>query len=500
MARIRSWYLKRPVVATIWTAVAAAVVLLGLLSAAQASDQPAFCTTCHEMTPFYDAWSVGPHAGVSCVACHVDAGLAHRVSHKVEALGEVWKHVTENPTFPLPEPAVVPDERCVLCHVNVDIDIAGRSHSEHAGDTACAQCHATVGHDVGNDALMQAGIFDPQAAEVRAGRIVAAVGLGSANLEGHVSVACSSCHDMRATGCASCHQPQHDQRDAACTTCHAPAATWVFDHPAEGTCESCHPRPSGHTQIAVDEACGSCHLNRGADWTFAHPTEPDCTRCHTASAQHTNTGSSRMCTSCHAQIGSSWAFSHPGKTSTCTSCHSRPAGHRSGSCSSCHSAFASTWQFTHPAKSSTCTTCHAKPSDHRSGACTTCHGVGTSWAFTHPGSQSTCTACHSRPAGHSGASCTSCHSTSGGWGFRHPASTSCASCHQAPSNHYGSGCSSCHAASKSWGSASFSHPRVPGGEHSYRSFSCSSCHPSGYASYSCTRCHGPEGPDDEEDD
>jgi hypothetical protein len=83
------------------------------------------------------------------------------------------------------------------------------------------------------------------------------------------------------------------------------------------------------------------------------------------------------------------------------------------------------------------------------------------------------------------------------WRFTHPSSRSCASCHKAPSGHYGSSCSSCHSPSKSWRSASFSHPRVPGGEHSYKSFACSNCHPNGYGSAVCTKCHGAGGPDDD---
>jgi hypothetical protein len=81
------------------------------------------------------------------------------------------------------------------------------------------------------------------------------------------------------------------------------------------------------------------------------------------------------------------------------------------------------------------------------------------------------------------------------WKFKHPTSTSCASCHSAPRGHYGTACSSCHTPSASWGSATFNHPRVPGGEHTYRSFACANCHPSGYSSYSCLKCHDSNNPD-----
>jgi hypothetical protein len=37
---------------------------------------------------------------------------------------------------------------------------------------------------------------------------------------------------------------------------------------------------------------------------------------------------------------------------------------------------------------------------------------------------------------------------------------------------------------------------VPGGKHTYRSFSCTSCHPGGYSSVNCTSCHEAEDDDD----
>ena len=99
-----------------------------------------------------------------------------------------------------------------------------------------------------------------------------------------------------------------------------------------------------------------------------------------------------------------------------------------------------------------------------------------------------CSTCHKAPGGHRGGACESCHRNAGrSWAFSHPTSTSCASCHRAPANHYGTSCRSCHGPSRAWSNATFSHPQLR--EHTYRSFACSSCHPSGYASASCTSCH-----------
>lgn len=498
MARIRSWYLQRPVVAVLWT-IAAVLLLVGtVVGAAQASDQPSFCVRCHEMGPYHEAWSQGQHAGVSCVECHVDSGVAPRVAHKFVALGELWKHVTDEPTFPMPEPTEVPDERCRTCHESVDITIAGLPHAEHAGDRDCTQCHVGIGHEVSDEALDEAGIFSPENAQAREAAFVARAGEGSDNIDGHVPTLCATCHDMKSTGCESCHEAGHDPMKDTCESCHAPGGAWVFDHPVQGSCSTCHEPPDQHATSATDQDCETCHTARGVDWVFTHPTQTDCTDCHERPEEHTNTGSGQTCESCHSQLAQSWAFAHPGSSANCTTCHARPANHKSGSCVSCHGVGTS-WKFSHPGRSSTCTSCHTKPARHSSGSCTTCHGVGTSWGFTHPGSSANCTSCHARPSGHSKSSCTACHNTAS-WAFKHPSSASCASCHRAPSTHYGASCSTCHAPTRSWRSATFTHPRVPGGEHSYRSFSCASCHPGGYSSYNCTSCHGPSGPDDDDDD
>ncbi len=393
-------------------------LVASMVVATQATSKPAFCNSCHEMTPFYEAWTAGPHASVDCVTCHVDPGLAAQVSHKAVALQEVYIHFTQDPTFP--GSAEVPDDRCLSCHGGtIDPGIADFDHETHRAGKTCVSCHSGVGHTVTSSALADAGILDPAAYSRIQSQKVAEVGSGVANLDGHAPVTCSSCHDLAATGCASCHT-----------------------------------EPDQHTTTTA-ETCLTCHTTDSA-WQFSHPTDTECAECHTA-----------------------------------------PDGHYDGTCSSCHdpaTAFAAT-VFTHPAAEANCVDCHTSPSGHSVEACATCHATGVSWKFVHPAASTSCTSCHTKPSGHSSATCSSCHQTGVSWKFKHPTSTSCASCHSAPRGHYGTACSSCHTPSASWGSATFNHPRVPGGEHTYRSFACANCHPSGYSSYSCLKCHDSNNPD-----
>ena len=487
MAQVRSWASSHKGLAAALIAVGVIVCLAAAIGVAQATDRPAFCgAACHEMGPYHAAWAQGPHASISCVECHVDSGTVERVTHKAVAMKEVWVHIAGDPKFPNPNTSPVPNERCVRCHEKVKV--AGLDHAKHAKDRQCVDCHANAGHTVDPAALAQVDALSVTATHTAepTGTAVAVVDQGSANVEGHPAVSCTRCHDLAKTGCKACHTPKHDgggsaKKTAECTTCHAPGTQFVFVHPSDAPdCESCHEPPAENHDFTGE--CTDCHKQVGVAWTFTHNGQAGCENCHDAPAKHRP----GACATCH-KSSSKWTFKHPGSSAQCTDCHTRPAGHRAGACASCHRTGVS-WAFRHPSGSS-CTSCHNRPSGHRSGSCTTCHRTGRSWAFSHPSSGSRCTGCHKRPSGHRSGSCASCHRTGRSWAFRHAGSSRCSSCHRAPSGHYGSSCSACHSPSRKWSNARFSHPRIRGGEHSYRSFACKKCHPSGYGSATCRACH-----------
>lgn len=514
-------------VVRIFTTPLPALMLLGVFllaggstAAVQYTSQPAFCTTCHEMKPYYDAWHVGAHKDVSCIACHVDPGTVAQTEHKVVALKEVFDHFATSPKFPTKD-VVVPDARCLACHKNLPAKTAtGFNHALHVKQGGCVSCHQDVGHKVNPDTLKQAGILDTKAV------IASAAASGSADTSGtHVPINCTRCHSLATTACGTCHQPPHPDR-GTCTICHKAGPAWVFTHPSQPTCTDCHKAPAIH----YGPACGTCHNPAVpfAKTTFSHtPTTTACGSCHATAKPAKHVSTTAECSSCHPDTGKDWKFTHPASTA-CASCHAAPGGHFRGSCANCHSpsvAFTAT-KFTH--NSTSCADCHNPPSNHRTSGCYTCHrNTGQSWAFTHPGSTA-CTSCHSRPSGHFTGSCANCHAPSQGsfaastfrhtsstscqtchsrpsghnsgtcytchrnagrsWAFSHPASTACSSCHRAPSSHFGTDCSSCHSPSRAWTSATFNHPSIPGNHHTYRSFACVNCHPSSPPAYYCT-CH-----------
>ena len=236
----------------ILAAVAVIVALVAFVAVAQATDISAFCGSCHEMQPYYTAWTQGHHkSSAQCVDCHVDAGFVPRLSHKFVALAEVWTHVAGRPAFPMATAADVPDSRCIRCHPDVTPKGASASfsHALHAKQGRCQLCHPTAGHDVTAQALQAAGIYDAQAAARRArtASATATPGAGKANVPGHLTVSCSQCHDMAAMGCSACHMPPHEAL-GDCKQCHQAGAKFTFTHqPTQMpnwqniACPRCHP-------------------------------------------------------------------------------------------------------------------------------------------------------------------------------------------------------------------------------------------------------------------
>ena len=118
--------------------------------------------------------------------------------------------------------------------------------------------------------------------------------------------------------------------------------------------------------------------------------------------------------------------------------------------------------------------------------CSECHDMTTA----------ACAACHEPPADHQAGACSECHAPGSTWTFSHTTRTDCTSCHTPPAGHFEADCAQCHTPGTAWSSADFSHPRIQGGEHTYKSFECAKCHPNGYTSSNCT-CHGGKPPTDD---
>ena len=236
-----------------------AIVVIGVLAfipTAILTDRSAFCATCHDMRPFYAAWTQGAHSEVACVECHVDAGVPNRMLHKFVALKEVYAEFFTSPTYPQYN-AQVPNARCLRCHAGLEDKKVGKfDHKQHQSrGVACATCHASTGHKVTFASLSAAGILNEAnapAGMTYVGQQFQGTGSGPASaLAGHKPVPCSNCHDQAHLECSFCHTPPAKHFGTNCRGCHRPNVAFadtVFKHPSAGEhsyksrpCAKCHP-------------------------------------------------------------------------------------------------------------------------------------------------------------------------------------------------------------------------------------------------------------------
>ena len=132
MAQLNGWMKTNRLVAGLIVGLVAVVVLgAAFLGIAKATDKPGFCgSACHEMGPYHDAWSAGPHKDIACIECHVDESQTARLTHKFEAMKEVAAHVTGDNTFPRRRRPSCRTSAVIRCHEKIDPKIAGFNHAD----------------------------------------------------------------------------------------------------------------------------------------------------------------------------------------------------------------------------------------------------------------------------------------------------------------------------------------------------------------------------------
>lgn len=129
---------------------AALAVIIGAGLAAymvKASENPAFCSTCHVMQPYYDSY----HEGILLASKHAEADMVchdcHESSLAIQA-EEGWKFLTGNYQIPL-EKREFSRDFCLECHDDFDTDVKtatnfeeSNPHDSHNGEMECNECHS----------------------------------------------------------------------------------------------------------------------------------------------------------------------------------------------------------------------------------------------------------------------------------------------------------------------------------------------------------------------
>ena len=331
-----------------------------------------FCMSCHLMQDPFERFAESEHRGLGCKACHHPT----MVGRSRMALTQI----IENPET-IEEHAIVPNEKCVACHVEGDPEqwtlisrsVGHRVHLDSQDPSLeglqCVQCHSSGVHEFAatRETCAQSGCHEN--VEIRLGRM------------GDFTIHCVACHDFSHPA---------DEPTLAAGDSGVRVSTIVAPlRPEANECLSCHAMRLLVGEIPEDEPHGGV-----------------CGACHNPHEQTTPAEAVRSCAAsgCHA------------RADTITPMHRGLDANRLAQCTSCHRA--------HDARMGDrldCTSCHTNPPDtqrfahdrHESVDCTQCHRSGETHGELVVTSVQQCRECHHRPQQAAAVECTRCHQGSG---------------------------------------------------------------------------------------
>lgn len=122
---------------------------LALYGAMEYTSRSAFCADCHEMEPAVKTWQSSGHRLVECIKCHSDPGPVGLVRTKIQALKEVYRHVTNTYHKPISftTDKSVFNNRCLGCHKGISGRGAAHNTAHLSSGINCTDCHQGLVHN-----------------------------------------------------------------------------------------------------------------------------------------------------------------------------------------------------------------------------------------------------------------------------------------------------------------------------------------------------------------
>ncbi|TYT74041.1 cytochrome c3 family protein [Desulfobotulus mexicanus] len=132
---------------TLLLALGLIVVGAGIYAAAdfsmKATDEPAFCGSCHIMYEVVRTQQNSVHASLSCNDCHAPAGGMRKIMFKVKAgAKDVYQNTFGDVLDVIHTTQATKDvvnENCMACHTMTNLNVADAKES-------CTDCHRQVPH------------------------------------------------------------------------------------------------------------------------------------------------------------------------------------------------------------------------------------------------------------------------------------------------------------------------------------------------------------------
>lgn len=258
----------------------AGFIFYGLL---ESTSKPGFCSSCHYMEPYVEAWKSSSHSDVTCTDCHFPPGIKSMIHGKFTAISMVVNYFTG--VYKKSKPwAEISDSSCLRsgCHTKRLLD--------------------------GQVAFKEGIIFDhkPHLSNLRRGKKLRCTSCHSQIVQGeHISVTettCFLCHfknqpdETPINGCTGCHDLTAAAENGAVIHDHSFAEAKNID------CRKCHGNMQVGDGAVPKERCSSCHAEIGhlekiSDIDFMHlqhvtDHKIECENCHSViqhkSIAHTN--------------------------------------------------------------------------------------------------------------------------------------------------------------------------------------------------------------------
>jgi nitrate/TMAO reductase-like tetraheme cytochrome c subunit len=273
---------RRLLVAALIVAGGLVVVGIAVAGVFKATSTHQFCSSCHIMQPYVEAWTASRHSKVECVQCHFPPTFHEALWVKFQASTQLVKWATA--TYSSKPFADVRDASCLRsgCHASAELDarapltfkrVTGFAHGIHldAAKTGvalrCTSCHAQAVVDRHFE-VTESTCFTCHFKGSRGDRELKPLG------------GCPACHgapdrDLVVASGVFNHR-ELVQRGVACQSCHINVVQGAGEAPAD-RCIGCH---NEREKLAVAGDVPAVHR--------AHVTEHslECTRCHTTIKHH----------------------------------------------------------------------------------------------------------------------------------------------------------------------------------------------------------------------